>query len=223
MKIFSLLFSLLLGAAVLLIFLRPWGAFETMWEGSGTHGAAPAHPPPASESTAAVDTTSPKPPETHTKAATPSVAAAPEAPKSAEPKTPLLATEQVEADRSAALESKTHATAPGPPETKRYFQVKVRDAGTLEAGLLPTDMVVIRLEGIKAREADETCKRRAVHLALRRQSSRGAHPFHPLSRRDLHAAARRPDKGFYRALQRDRAGPLHLARAPRLGNPAAQR
>ena len=27
----------------------------------------------------------------------------------------------------------------------RYFKVKVRDAGTLEVGLLPTDMLVIRL------------------------------------------------------------------------------
>jgi endonuclease YncB( thermonuclease family) len=35
----------------------------------------------------------------------------------------------------------------------------VRDAGTLEAGLLPTGTVVIRLEGIDAREADETCSK----------------------------------------------------------------
>ena len=35
----------------------------------------------------------------------------------------------------------------------------VRDAGTLEVGLLPTDAVLIRLGGIKSCEADETCKR----------------------------------------------------------------
>ena len=87
------------------------------------------------------------------------LAAAPEVPKPAGPKTHLLANEQAEADRSAALEDKTLATAPEPTETKRYFRVKVRDAGTLEVGLLPTDTVVIRLEGIKACEADETCKK----------------------------------------------------------------
>jgi cell division protein FtsL len=89
----------------------------------------------------------------------PLVAAAPEVPKPAEPKTHLLANEQAEADRSAALEDKTLATAPAPTESKRYFKVKVRDAGTLEVGLLPTDTVVIRLEGINACEADETCKK----------------------------------------------------------------
>jgi hypothetical protein len=49
----------------------------------------------------------------------------------AEPKTHLLANEQAEPDRSNALQDKTHATAPAPRETKRYFKVRVRDAGTL--------------------------------------------------------------------------------------------
>jgi endonuclease YncB( thermonuclease family) len=49
--------------------------------------------------------------------------------------------------------------APPCCETKRYFKMRVRDAGTLEAGLLPKDTVVIRLEGIDTREADETCKK----------------------------------------------------------------
>jgi endonuclease YncB( thermonuclease family) len=69
----------------------------------------------------------------------------------------LLAAEKAEAERNAALEQK--AATPLPRETKRYFKVRVRDAGTLEAGLLPTDTVLIRLEGIDAREADETCKK----------------------------------------------------------------
>lgn len=60
-------------------------------------------------------------------------------------------------ERNAALQQK--AATPPPRETKRYFKVRVRDAGTLEAGLLPTDTVLIRLEGIKARKADETCKK----------------------------------------------------------------
>jgi endonuclease YncB( thermonuclease family) len=69
----------------------------------------------------------------------------------------MLAAEKAEAERSAALEQK--AAKPVPRETKRYFKVRVRDAGTLEAGLLPTDTVLIRLEGIDAREANETCKK----------------------------------------------------------------
>jgi len=89
----------------------------------------------------------------------PPLAAAPDVPKPAEPKKKhLLAYEQAEADRSA---KKTSATAPTPTETKRYFKVKVRDASTLEVGLLPTDTVLIRLEGIKSWEADETCKRQS--------------------------------------------------------------
>ena len=69
----------------------------------------------------------------------------------------MLAAENAEAERNAALQQK--AAQPPPRETKRYFKVRVRDAGTLEAGLLPTDTVLIRLEGIEAREADETCKK----------------------------------------------------------------
>ena len=69
----------------------------------------------------------------------------------------MLATEKAEAERNAALQQK--AATPLPRETKRYFKVRVRDAGTLEAGLLPTETVVIRLEGIDAHEADETCKK----------------------------------------------------------------
>ena len=44
MKTLSLLFSLLLGAAVLLIFVQPWGALEKMLGATGTREAAPAKP-----------------------------------------------------------------------------------------------------------------------------------------------------------------------------------
>jgi endonuclease YncB( thermonuclease family) len=156
MKALSLLFSLLLGAAVLLIFIQPWDALERMLGAAGPREAAPAKPPAPPESTATVEATLPRPPE----AATPQPAASPpEAPKAAEPadpKTHMLAAEKAEAERDAALQQK--AAPPSPRETKRYFKVRVRDAGTLEAGLLPTDTVLIRLEGIDAREADETCK-----------------------------------------------------------------
>ena len=157
MKTLPLLFSLLLGAAVLLIFVQPWDALEKMPSVTATREAAPAKPLTPPEQTATVETTPAKPPEA---AAPPPAAPRPEAPKAAEPADPkahLLAAEKAEAERNAALQQK--AATPLPRETKRYFKVRVRDAGTLEAGLLPTDTVVIRLEGIDAREADETCKK----------------------------------------------------------------
>lgn len=157
MKTLSLLFSLLLGAAVLVIFVQPWGALEKMWGPTATREAAPAKPPTPPDSTAAVEATPAKPPEP---AALQPAIPPPEAPKAAvpaDPKAHLLAAEKAEAERNAALEQK--AATPLPRETKRYFKVRVRDAGTLEAGLLPTDTVMIKLEGIDAREADETCKK----------------------------------------------------------------
>ena len=157
MKTLSLLFSLLLGAAVLVIFVQPWGALEKMWGPTATREAAPAKPPTPPDSNAAVEATPAKPTEP---AALQPAIPPPEAPKAAEPADPkahLLAAEKAEAERNAALEQK--AATPLPRETKRYFKVRVRDAGTLEAGLLPTDTVMIKLEGIDAREADETCKK----------------------------------------------------------------
>jgi endonuclease YncB( thermonuclease family) len=157
MKTLSLLFSLLLGGAVLLIFVQPWDALEKMLGPTDTREAAPAKSLTPPEQTATVETAPPKPPE----AAPPQPAPSPpEAPKATEPadlKAHMLAAEKAEAERNAALQQE--AATPAPRETKRYFKVRVRDAGTLEAGLLPTDTVVIRLEGIDAREADETCKK----------------------------------------------------------------
>ena len=150
MKILSLLFSLLLGAGVLLFFLQPWDKIETMLGGIGRRQAAPL------ESTAAVEAAPPKPAE----AAAPAVASsAPPGTASTDPKTHMLANEKAEDERSAALEQK--AAPPAPRETKRYFKVKVLDAGTLEAGP-PTEAMVIRLEGIDTYEADETCKTKSA-------------------------------------------------------------
>ena len=73
----------------------------------------------------------------------------------ADPKTHMLANEKAEGERSPALQQK--AATPAQRETKRYFKVKVLDAGTLEAGP-PAEAVVIRLEGIDTYEADQTCK-----------------------------------------------------------------
>jgi endonuclease YncB( thermonuclease family) len=159
MKTLSLLFSLLLGAAVLFIFVEPWGALQKMLGATDTHEAAPAPAKPLTqpEQTATAETAPAKP---AVAAPPPPAPPPPEAPKAAEPadpKTHMLAAEKAEAERNAALQQE--AATPPPRETKRYFKVRVRDAGTLEAGLLPADTVVIRLEGIDARKADETCKK----------------------------------------------------------------
>lgn len=161
MKLLSLLISLMLGAAVLLVFIRPWGALQPTIEGARkTPPAVPANhaplDPAAEDGTARVDA-GVKPAEATAKP--PPEVGEPQEPKPEQPKTHLLAREQADAERSAALKDKTHATKPTPPETKRYFQVKVRDAGTLEVDLPAAKTLVIRLAGIDSREADETCNR----------------------------------------------------------------
>jgi endonuclease YncB( thermonuclease family) len=157
MKTLSLLFSLLLGAAVLFIFVQPWDALEKMLGATDTRKAAPAKPLTQPESTATVETAPAKPPEAAPPEPAPSPPDASKPAEPADPKTHMLAAEKAEAERNAALQQET--ATPPQRETKRYFKVRVRDAGTLEAGLLPTDTVLIRLEGIDAREADETCKK----------------------------------------------------------------
>ncbi len=138
--------SLLLGAAVLAMFWHPWE-----WEMPrgikpvSTHAPGPTTTPPSPLEPAPV-AEPPKPTEP--------VAAET---KAEEPKPHLLAREQVEAERQAALQDKNHAVQPEPPPTKRYFKVKVRDAGSLEVDLPTKPTVVIRIEGIKAREADGLC------------------------------------------------------------------
>ena len=154
MKILSLLFSLLLGAAVLLFFVQPWDKLEKMLGNTPSREAAPAKPSTADEPTAAVEATSAKP-----AAAAPPSAAPAEAPKPGDPKAHMLANEKAEVERSVALQQK--AATPAPRETKRYFKVTVRDNATLEAGLLPAGKVVIRLEGITPRSPDETCKKKS--------------------------------------------------------------
>jgi hypothetical protein len=55
MKTLSLLFSLLLGAAVLFIFVQPWGALEKLLGVTATREAAPAKPLAPPDSTASRD------------------------------------------------------------------------------------------------------------------------------------------------------------------------
>ena len=182
MKILSLLFSLLLGAGVLLFFLQPWDKIETMLGGTGRREAAPP------KSTAAVEAAPPKPAEAAPPPPAPAVApSAPPGTASADPKTHMLANEKAEAERSAALQQK--AATPAPRETKRYFKVKVLDAGTLEAGP-PTEAVVIRLEGHRyLRSRRDLQDEERQDMALRRQGAGGADPLHPLAGRDLRGAA----------------------------------
>jgi endonuclease YncB( thermonuclease family) len=155
MKVLSFLFSLLLGAAVLLFFVQPWDRIESMLGSLVGWDAGPTKPQPASvDSTAAVETApaTPAVPSKPVEASDPPLAEPAEA---SDPRTTLLANEKAEAERSAALQRK--AAVPVPRETKRYFKVTVRDSATFEAGPA-NDRIVIRLEGIAARSPDETCK-----------------------------------------------------------------
>ena len=61
MKILSLLFSLLLGAVVILFFLQPWDALEKMLGSSGPREAAPAKPSAAPEPAAKIEAAPAKP------------------------------------------------------------------------------------------------------------------------------------------------------------------
>jgi endonuclease YncB( thermonuclease family) len=151
MKLLSLLISLILGAAVLLVFIRPWSATNTIVErgDKAAPAASSASDAPAS------------PPESTVPPAPPAAVSPPDArPSSEDQKKLLLARERAEAERRAALDEQQHAAAAAPPKTKRYFQVKVRDAGTLEVRLAHSKTAVIRLEGIESHDADETCERK---------------------------------------------------------------
>ncbi len=137
MRLLALLISLLFGLAVLALFLRPWEARQQRNESTAgprqeiAVAPSPMAPPPVQQTAPA-----PQP-----------------APKV------LLPSQQAEAKRNEALDpQKPHAIAPA-PEIKRYFKVKVRDAGTLEIEVPNAEPVVIRLDGIAARGADATCTR----------------------------------------------------------------
>lgn len=137
MKLLAALFSLALGAAVLALFLGPWAKTQRQVAGTAPEVAQPQTPP------------KPEEPQPEPQAA--------QAPESKKPT--LLARERAEAERSAALEGETkHATSPE-AETKRYFKVRVQDAGTLEVDDPNAGTLLIRLAGIEARGPDEDCPR----------------------------------------------------------------
>jgi endonuclease YncB( thermonuclease family) len=145
MKILSLLFSLGLGAAVLIFLLQPWDRLETMMGRRSTAMAPDKSPATVSPATAE------RRPATVPGAQTPATTA------EAARNTHRLAAERAEAERTDALQQKS--AMPVPRETKRYFKVTVRDNATLEAGTASDMTTTIRLEGITARSPEETCKR----------------------------------------------------------------
>jgi endonuclease YncB( thermonuclease family) len=155
MKLFSLLISMVLGVAVLLVFIRPWGALNSISE-------KVAQPVPAVPAASSSGDKPASHPELTVAPAKPVETMPPEArpPSEDDQKKLLLAREQAEAERRAALHEKEHAVAPRPPKTKRYFRVKVRDAGTLEVRLARSKTAVISLEGIEAHDAEEMCERK---------------------------------------------------------------
>jgi endonuclease YncB( thermonuclease family) len=161
MKLLSLLISLVLGIAVLLVFVRPWGALNSISEKAAQ--SVPAVPATSSSSDKPASHPQPtvapaKPVETPPSATASTPQATP--PSEDRQRKPLRAREQAEAERNAALHEKEHPVAPPAPKTKRYFRVKVRDAGTLEVRLARSKTAVISLEGIKAHDADAMCERK---------------------------------------------------------------
>jgi endonuclease YncB( thermonuclease family) len=161
MKLLSLLISVVLGVAALLIFVRPWGALNSISE----KGAQSVADVPAASSSGDKPASQPEPtvvPAKPVETMPPATLSAPDArPPSEEQQKKLLpAREQAEADRQAALHEKEHTVATRPPTTKRYFRVKVHDAGTLEVRLARSKTALISLEGIETHDADEMCARK---------------------------------------------------------------
>lgn len=138
MKALAALFSVLLGVAVLVLFLRPWEQAP-----APEAGTAPAVQP-----------------QTKLRPAPPSDPPKPQAMQAPDSEDPaMLARERADAKRSAALGGPAkHAIAPK-AETKRYFKVRVRDAGTLEVNLPNAGPLLVRIAGIEARGPDEDCPR----------------------------------------------------------------
>ena len=166
MDLASRIVSVLLGLAVVILFLWPVtipvGFGEAWW--ARQQIASRSEPaPPQSQAKTPPPEAQPAPPASGVAPPAPASAAAPAAtsahavvPDVGDGKRTLLASEKAEAERLAALkgkDAKDTAAATPAPATKRYYKVLVRDGGTLESG-----GIVIRLAGIAARDADATCK-----------------------------------------------------------------
>jgi endonuclease YncB( thermonuclease family) len=157
MELASRIVSIVLGAAVMVLLLWPitvpLGFSEAWWASRQAQSQARTPPAPRPQPDWArlpAPDAKPKaaspPPAPSAHAVTPGVAAAPKpAPAAGEKPAPP--------EQLAALKEQDTGTVTPKETTKRYYRVKVRDAGTLQSG-----KVVIRLAGITAREADAACK-----------------------------------------------------------------
>ena len=164
----SRIFSIVLGLAVIALFLWPFNSplgFGRAWwakeiavdrkaEGQPATVPTPA-PPTIAALPAPAEPPSPPPPPVQQAAPQP-VAAAPQVhaipDPAAPPKPNMLASEKAEAERLAALQKDKAADA-APPVTKLYYKVRVIDAGTIQSG-----GIVITLADIAARDAKANCR-----------------------------------------------------------------
>jgi endonuclease YncB( thermonuclease family) len=141
METASRIFSILLGAAVMVFVLWPitipLGFGEVWWASRQAQTRVETDPPPA-----------PAPPPKPAESTEPPAASSAPVPTELEPLPP--AKQAADPQQTATVE--TQAAAPQ-AATKLYRRVTVRDGGSLQA-----DGVVISLAGIAAREADATCK-----------------------------------------------------------------
>lgn len=158
MELASRIVSVVLGVAVMVLLLWPItvpvGFGEAWWASRQAQSRQKTQPAPRPQpewarpaSVPAPEPRAPPPASTPAQhAVTPSVEGG--------PKPAPVAGEKQAPDQFAALNDNDKTGAVTPKETtKRYYRIKVRDGGTLQAG-----KVVIRLSGIAAREADATCK-----------------------------------------------------------------
>jgi endonuclease YncB( thermonuclease family) len=164
----SRIFSIVLGLAVIALFLWPFnsplGLGRAWWakeiavdrkaEGQPATVPTPVPPTIAALPVPAEPPAPPPPPVQQT-------APQPVAPASqvhaipdpaAPPQLNMLASEKAETERLAALQKDKAADA-APPVTKLYYKVRVIDAGTIQSG-----GVVITLADIAARDAKANCK-----------------------------------------------------------------
>jgi len=160
MELASRIVSVVLGVAVMVLLLWPItvpvGFGEVWWASRQAQSRAEKSPAPRPQpdwarpaSLPAPDTKSPAPnvkppgslPQPHF------VAPSEDAPK------PYAAPGEKPEQLAALKDSGKTGTVAPKDTTKRYYRIKVRDGGTLQAG-----KVVIRLAGIAARDADAICK-----------------------------------------------------------------
>jgi endonuclease YncB( thermonuclease family) len=158
MELASRIVSVVLGVAVMVLLLWPItvpvGFGEAWWASRQAQSRQKTQPAPRPQPEWARPASVPAPnPKTPPPASTPAQhAVTPSVEEGTKPAS--VADEKQAPEQLAALHDHDKTGAVAPKETtKRYYRVKVRDGGTLQAG-----KVVIRLSGIAARDADAICK-----------------------------------------------------------------